>query len=120
VAWCLSQAIFRQFCASYAFSIRLGSSPYILNECPVCFPLTFPSSRYSSAVAMSVEKLPNDLNKTVTPTETEHVEVLPVDSADSEKYHNDRPKDLETADGGAYSTVSFLLSSPPQSSPCLT
>lgn len=56
---------------------------------------------------MSAEKSTQSLDKQVTPTETEHVEVLPVESPHSEKYDHHGAKDLETGDGGAYSTVSL-------------
>ena len=67
----------------------------------------------SVAIIMSAEKLPNDLDKSITPTEAEHVEVLAVDPADSENPRHDGSTDLETGDGGAYSTVSLIASSLP-------
>lgn len=68
---------------------------------------TGPFLDLSQSVVMSGEKYTHSLDKQVTPTETEHVEVLPIESTHSEKYDNHGPTDLETGDGGAYSTVSL-------------
>lgn len=64
----------------------------------------------SPSAIMSAEKYTHSLDKQVTPTETEHVEVLPTKSPHSEKYANHGATDLETGDGGAYSTVSLPYS----------
>lgn len=98
-------------CGSYASPIRVLSIytlwlPYLLPT-----GLFFDLSRYAT---MSVEKSTNSLDKQATATETEHVEVLPMESPHGEKYDNHGATDLETGDGGAYSTVSLYHSVVPQ------
>lgn len=70
------------------------------------FP-TSHSCELSQSVTMSAEKSTHSLDKQVTPTETEHVEVLPTESTHNETYDNHGATDVETGDGGAYSAVSL-------------
>lgn len=67
-------------------------------------------SDLSQSVTMSAEKSTQSLDKQVTPTETEHIEVRPIESPHDEKYDNHGATDLETGDGGAYSTASLSYS----------
>lgn len=59
---------------------------------------------------MSAEKSTHSLDKQATPIESEHVEVLPVEPPRNEKYDSHGATDLETGDGGAYSTVGLSSS----------